>query len=75
MKVSLDWLKDYVRIKWSAEDVAEILSNAGFPCEGIEYVGDDAVIDVEITSNRGDCLSHIGVARELAAEVQGTEPA
>jgi hypothetical protein len=33
----------------------------------IEQVAGDTVIDVEVTSNRGDCLSHVGVARELAA--------
>ena len=44
-----------------------MLSDLGFPCEGIEKQADDTVLDVEVTSNRGDCLSHIGVARELAA--------
>ena len=67
MKVSLDWLSDYVRIDRSAEEVAEILSDVGLPYEGIEYVEGDAVIDIEVTSNRGDCLGHIGTARELAA--------
>jgi phenylalanyl-tRNA synthetase beta chain len=66
MKVLLSWLKDYVEIEYSAEQVARILSDLGLGCEGIEYCGDDAVIDVEITSNRGDCLGYIGVARELA---------
>lgn len=67
MKVSLDWLSDYVRIDRPAEEVAEILSDVGLPYEGIEYVSGDAVIDIEVTSNRGDCLGHIGTARELAA--------
>ena len=67
MKISLDWLSDYIKIDKSAEEIAEILSDLGFPCEGIEKLEDDAVIDIEITSNRGDCLGHIGVARELAA--------
>ncbi|NLH40546.1 MAG: phenylalanine--tRNA ligase subunit beta [Planctomycetes bacterium] len=67
MKVSINWLRDYVDIDLSAEKVAEILMNLGLPCEGIELSADDAVIDVEVTSNRGDCLSHIGIARELAA--------
>ncbi len=67
MKVLLNWLKDYVDIELSAQEVAEILSNRGFPYEGIEQLDNDAVIDVEITSNRGDCLGYIGVARELAA--------
>jgi len=67
MKISLEWLNDYIEMGLAAEAIAEILSDLGFPCEGIEQVGDDVVLDVEVTSNRGDCLSHIGVARELAA--------
>jgi len=67
MKVSLNWLNEYVETAVAAEEIAEILSDLGFPCEGIEHLEGDAVIDVEVTSNRGDCLSHIGVARELAA--------
>ncbi len=67
MKISFNWLKDYIEIDQSAEQIAEILSDIGFPNEGIEPVGNDMVIDLEITSNRGDCLSYIGVARELAA--------
>ena len=67
MKISLDWLSDYIKTDKSAEEIAEILSDLGFPCEGIEKLEDDAVIDVEVTSNRGDCLGYIGVARELAA--------
>jgi phenylalanyl-tRNA synthetase beta chain len=68
MKISLNWLNDYVDTGGlTAPQLAEILSNLGLPCEGIESLGDDSVIDVEVTSNRGDCLSHIGIARELAA--------
>jgi phenylalanyl-tRNA synthetase beta chain len=67
MKVLLSWLRDYVEVDKSAQEIAEILSNLGLPCEGIEYQGNDAVIDVEVTSNRGDCLGLIGIARELAA--------
>ena len=67
MKISLNWLNDYVQTGLRAELIAQILSDLGLPCEGIEHPADDSVIDVEVTSNRGDCLSHIGVARELAA--------
>ena len=67
MKISLEWLSDYVDIDKSANEIAQILSDLGFPTEGIEKIGADTVIDVEVSSNRGDCLSHIGVARELAA--------
>ncbi len=67
MKISLSWLSDYVEIGHSAEQIADILSDLGLPCEGIEQLANDTIIDVEITSNRGDCLSYIGIARELAA--------
>ncbi len=67
MKISLNWLSDYVEFERDADTIADILSDRGFPCEGIEVVADDIVLDVEVTSNRGDCLGHIGVARELAA--------
>ncbi len=67
MKISLDWLNEYVSTGLGAEQIAEILSNLGLPCEGIEHMDGNSVIDVEVTSNRGDCLSHIGIARELAA--------
>lgn len=66
MRILLSWLSDYIKIERSAEQIAEILSDLGLPCEGVEHHGDDAVIDVEVTSNRGDCLGYIGIARELA---------
>jgi phenylalanyl-tRNA synthetase beta chain len=69
MRISLDWLRDYVDIDLSADEIGEILSNLGFPIESIEAVGDDTLLDVEITSNRGDCLGHIGIARELAGAI------
>ena len=67
MKISLNWLADYIKTGLDADQIAEVLSDLGLPCEGIEYLGGDAVIDVEVTSNRGDCLGLLGIARELAA--------
>ncbi|MEO1279019.1 MAG: phenylalanine--tRNA ligase subunit beta, partial [Planctomycetota bacterium] len=51
----------------TADEVDTALTAAGFPLDGIEPKGDDALLDVEVTSNRGDCLSHLGLAREIAA--------
>jgi len=67
MKILLSWLNDYVETGLSAEKIVQVLSDLGLPCEGIESFGDDAIIDIEVTSNRGDCLSFVGIARELAA--------
>src|SRR4051812_46825934 len=67
MKTSLEWLQQYLPGPLAPEAAAEALTNGGLPVEVIERVGDDTVIDVEVTSNRGDCLSHVGVARELSA--------
>jgi phenylalanyl-tRNA synthetase beta chain len=67
MKISLEWLSQYLLGRITAQQAADALTHGGLPVEVIETVGDDTVIDVEVTSNRSDCLSHIGVARELAA--------
>ncbi|MHC4266020.1 MAG: phenylalanine--tRNA ligase subunit beta [Planctomycetota bacterium] len=67
MKILLSWLNDYIETGLKAEQIAEILSNLGFPCEGIVSLENDALLDIEVTSNRGDCLSYIGIARELSA--------
>ncbi len=67
MKISINWLNDYVQTGLDFEQIGQILSDSGFCLEGVEQFEDDTVLDLEITSNRGDCLGHIGVARELAA--------
>src|SRR5437016_5052685 len=67
MKISLEWLSQYLPRPLDANAAGETLTNLGLPVEVFETHGDDTVIDVEVTSNRGDCLSHIGVARELSA--------
>lgn len=66
MRISLEWLNDYIETGLDAVRISEILSDLGFPCEGIEKLDGDTVVDIEVTSNRGDCLGLIGVARELA---------
>src|SRR4051812_13833605 len=68
MKISLEWLREFLPgPALDAQVAADALTNGGLPVELIEKHGDDDVIDVEVTSNRGDCLSHVGVARELSA--------
>ncbi|MBI4398713.1 MAG: phenylalanine--tRNA ligase subunit beta, partial [Candidatus Omnitrophica bacterium] len=67
MKISLAWVKDYVVLKASADEIARRLTLAGLEAKTAKVEGEEAVMDVEITSNRPDWLSHIGVAREVAA--------
>ncbi len=67
MRISYNWLKEYVDIKESAKDLSDTLMSAGLPTESIEEIGGDKVLEVEVTANRPDWLSYIGVAREVAA--------
>jgi phenylalanyl-tRNA synthetase beta chain len=67
MKVSHEWLGQFISPLPSPQSLGEALTLGGLPVEVIEPVGQDTMLDVEVTSNRSDCLSHQGVARELAA--------
>ena len=67
MRVSLDWIKDFVDVTASAEDVAHRLTMAGLEIEGMEKINDDVVMEVNVTPNRPDCLNVFGLAREVAA--------
>lgn len=66
MNVSWNWLQEYVRPNVSADDVARRLMMAGLNHEETKTVGADQAIDLEVTSNRADCLGHLGIAREIA---------
>jgi len=68
MKISTDWLKDFVDLKPPIPNHAEALTEAGLEVESIEKsASGDTVFQVEVTTNRPDWLSHWGVARELSA--------
>ncbi len=66
MFVSYNWLRDLTGTKLSPDETRERLTNVGLAIDAVEQRGDDFVLDVEVPSNRGDCLSHVGIARELA---------
>lgn len=67
MKVPVAWLEQYVDFDLSAEQVATKLTMGGLEVEGIEESVIGPVLDVYVTPNRGDCLSIVGVAREISA--------
>ncbi len=66
MIVSWNWLKQYVPLDMPIEEAERRLMMAGLNHESTAEVGGDLAIDLEVTSNRPDCLGHIGVAREIA---------
>ena len=66
MIVSWDWLGQYVALEMPLEDLTTRLTMSGLNLEGTETIGDDTAIDLEVTSNRPDCLGHVGVAREIS---------
>jgi len=67
MKISYNWLKDYVDVKLDPQKLANLLTMAGLSVVSCEKIENDYMFELEITSNRADCLSVIGVAREVAA--------
>ncbi|MCG8584656.1 MAG: phenylalanine--tRNA ligase subunit beta [Pirellulales bacterium] len=67
MIISKNWLSDYVSLPMPQDELEHRLMMSGLNHEGTETVGDDLAIDLEVTSNRPDCLGHLGVAREVSA--------
>lgn len=70
MNASLNWINAYLDRPIDTEEAEHVLTNVGFPLDGIDPVEGDAadmLLDVEVTSNRSDVLSHVGIAREIAA--------
>src|SRR3954449_10851007 len=67
MRLVISWLREFVDITASADEIAGTIGLRGFEVASIEQLPDgDAVIDFEITANRPDCLSVLGLAREVA---------
>jgi phenylalanyl-tRNA synthetase beta chain len=67
MKIVYNWLKEFVDVTASPEDLASRLALSGTNIGGIEKGPHGAVIDAEVSSNRPDCLGHYGIAREVSA--------
>ena len=65
MIVSWEWLSQYVDLKMGHDELVDRLTMSGLNHEGTEEQGADKAIDLEVTSNRPDCLGHLGVAREI----------
>jgi phenylalanyl-tRNA synthetase beta chain len=67
MKVPLSWLREYVPFEGEPRALADDLTLAGLAVDAVEKVGDETILDLDITTNRVDCMNVYGVAREVAA--------
>ncbi len=66
MKIPFSWLLDHVELDVTPERLGEDLTSVGLALDGLERSGDDSVLDLDITTNRVDCMNVRGVAREAA---------
>ncbi|HET9664065.1 MAG TPA: phenylalanine--tRNA ligase subunit beta, partial [Burkholderiales bacterium] len=67
MRILLSWLRDFVEIHESPDDLADALTMAGMTVETVTEVDGETIFEMDITSNRPDALNHFGMAREVAA--------
>jgi phenylalanyl-tRNA synthetase beta chain len=66
MLISYNWLRELTGTKLTPLELRERLTMVGLAIDAVEEIEGDSVIDVEVPSNRPDCLSHIGIAREVS---------
>ena len=73
MKLTLNWLKEFVAFTGTPEELVQLLTMAGLEVESLSSLREpdtnreDCLLEIAVTPNRGDCLSIAGIAREVAA--------
>jgi len=67
MKISQDWIREYVAVDLPRQELVDKLTMIGWVPETVEEIGSDLVLDLETYANRPDTLGHLGVAREIGA--------
>ena len=72
MLISYNWLRELSGTALSPEELRERLTMVGLAIDAVAEKDGDSVLDVEVPSNRPDCLSHIGIAREVAVIESGS---
>ena len=66
MYISYNWLRELTGTTSTPLELRERLTMVGLAIDAVEQIEGDSILDVEVPSNRPDCLSHIGIAREVA---------
>lgn len=77
MKITYNWLKEFIDFDWTVRELSDKLTFSGIEVEAVEPLPDgDHLLDLEITPNRPDCLSLLGIARDIRALAGGkiTQP-
>jgi phenylalanyl-tRNA synthetase beta chain len=72
MNISYNWLRELTGVGLGPREMADALTRVGLAVEVIHEAKDDFLLEIDLTSNRPDCLSHLGVAREVVAAVGGS---
>src|SRR5437764_14889738 len=67
MKISPDWLHEFVDYKASPRELADAITLAGIAVESVRGEGDATLYEMDITTNRVDAMNHYGIAREVSA--------
>src|SRR3954466_14111079 len=67
MKLSAQWIRDFVELPSDDRRLAEDLTAIGLAVEGTSGEGANTIFEMEIGTNRPDAMNHYGVAREAAA--------
>ena len=71
MNISYNWLRELTGTNQEPRELAQALTMIGLAVDGVHERGDDFVLEIDLTSNRPDCLSHLGVAREVMVKEGG----
>jgi phenylalanyl-tRNA synthetase beta chain len=66
MNISYNWLRELTGTTLEPRELGARLTMIGLAVDAVHEAGDDFVLDFDLTSNRPDCLSHLGIAREVA---------
>src|SRR5436190_15786156 len=71
MLISHNWLRELTNTQLTPQELRERLTMVGLAIDAVEEQPADSVLDVEVPSNRPDCLSHVGIAREVSVIESG----
>ncbi len=66
MKFSESWIREWINPPVETKTLCHQLTMAGLEIDSVESIQEDTLVEVDLTPNRGDCLSIYGLAREVA---------